>query len=247
MIPMMERNAKEILRDPLTLLFGLGLPLALLGMMTAINSASPVQVWQFQPEIFLPAMAVFSLAFMTLFSGQLLAHDRASAFLSRVFASPMPARSYILSYAAPCIAVGLTQSLACLLAGLLLGVPPRWSLLLAPLALLPTAVLFVALGLTLGALLSEKQVGGLCGGIVVNLAGLAGGIWFDLRMFGEPWQRLLYALPFAHSVDTARAALRGDWSAMLPHLGWTTLWAVACLALALLLFDRRKRLGLLSV
>ena len=50
----MTRNIKEILRDPLTLIFGIGLPILLLGMMTVINAAVPVQVWQFLPKNFVP-------------------------------------------------------------------------------------------------------------------------------------------------------------------------------------------------
>ena len=102
----MSRNIKEILRDPLTLIFGIGLPILLLGMMTVINAAVPVQVWQFLPENFVPGMAVFSLSFVTLFSGLLLAKDRSSAFLSRVCASPLRASAYILGYALPLDAGG---------------------------------------------------------------------------------------------------------------------------------------------
>ena len=112
----MSRNIKEILRDPLTLIFGIGLPILLLGLMTVINAAVPVQVWQFLPENFVPGMAVFSLSFVTLFSGLLLAKDRSSAFLSRVCASPLRASAYILGYALPLMLVGLLQCIACLLA-----------------------------------------------------------------------------------------------------------------------------------
>lgn len=133
----MSRNIKEILRDPLTLIFGIGLPILLLGMMTVINAAVPVQVWQFLPENFVPGMAVFSLSFVTLFSGLLLAKDRSSAFLSRVCASPLRASAYILGYALPLMLVGLLQCIACLLAGLLFGLAFTWRIFAVVLACLP--------------------------------------------------------------------------------------------------------------
>ena len=79
-----KRNMKELFRDPLTLFFGLGFPLALLLMMTLIQRNIPVHV--FELDTLAPGMALFGLTFMALFSGLLLAKDRSSAFL----ASPPP-------------------------------------------------------------------------------------------------------------------------------------------------------------
>ena len=42
-----SRNTKEILRDPLTFCFGLGFPVVLLLLLSAINSAIPEQVLRF--------------------------------------------------------------------------------------------------------------------------------------------------------------------------------------------------------
>ncbi len=242
----MGRNAREFLRDPLTLIFGVGLPILMLGMMAFINSAVPVTVWQFLPENFVPAMAVFSLAFMTLFSGLLLAKDRTSAFLSRICASPLRASAYILGYLLPMLLVALVQGLVCLFAGLLFGLTFSWRIFAVELALLPYAVLAIATGLLLGTLLNDKQVGSISGGLLVTLTSLAGGIWFDLRMFSDTMQKVLYALPFAPAVDTARAAYAGDWASMRPHLLVTVLWAAGMLALTIWLFHRRKENGKLT-
>ena len=40
------RTAKEILRDPLNLFFGLGFPLVLIGLLTAIQSNIPVPIFE---------------------------------------------------------------------------------------------------------------------------------------------------------------------------------------------------------
>ena len=84
-----KRNLKELLRDPLTLFFGLGFPLVLLVLMNVIQRNVPVQI--FALETLAPGIALFGLTFLALSSGLLLARDRTSAFLARLTASPMTA------------------------------------------------------------------------------------------------------------------------------------------------------------
>lgn len=101
------RCRREILRDPLSLIFGVGLPLVLLVLISTIQKNISVDI--FSIERFAPGMSVFSLTFLMLFGGLLLATDRITAFLSRIFASPMHASSYILAYALPLLPLGLVQ------------------------------------------------------------------------------------------------------------------------------------------
>ncbi len=65
-----SRTAREILRDPLTLFFGLGFPLILLCLLTAIQANVPVSL--FEIERLTPGIAVFGLSFITLFSATLI-------------------------------------------------------------------------------------------------------------------------------------------------------------------------------
>ena len=83
MIAFAKRCAKEILRDPLNIMFGLGFPVILLFMLNAIQSNIPVDL--FRIEKLAPGMAVFGLSFMTLFSATLVAKDRESSFLQRLY------------------------------------------------------------------------------------------------------------------------------------------------------------------
>ena len=48
MVTFANRNAKEILRDPLTLFFGLGFPLVLLLLLSAIQANIPVPLFEIQ-------------------------------------------------------------------------------------------------------------------------------------------------------------------------------------------------------
>ena len=70
MITFAKRCTKEILRDPLNLFFGLGFPIVLLLLLSAIQANIPVEL--FAIESLSPGITVFGLSFMTLFSATLI-------------------------------------------------------------------------------------------------------------------------------------------------------------------------------
>ena len=232
-----KRNAKELFRDPLTLFFGLGFPLVLLLLMNLIQRNVPVHI--FELDTLAPGMALFGLTFMALFSGLLLAKDRSSAFLDRLAASPMTAADFLLGYLLPMLPMAAGQSAVCLAAAVALGLPLSWNLPAVVLSLIPSALLFIALGLLCGTLFNDKQVGGMCGALLTNVTAWLAGIWFDLSLLGGGFRTFAYLLPFAHGADGAKAALAGDWAALPGHLLWVSVWAAALMAAAVRLFRRR--------
>lgn len=234
MLAFAKRNTKELLRDPLTVFFGLGFPLVLLVLMNVIQRNVPVEI--FRLETLAPGIALFGLTFLALFSGLLLARDRSTAFLSRLAASPMTAADFLLGYLLPMLPMAVGQTVICLGAAVVLGLPLSWNLIAVVLSLIPSALLFIALGLLCGILFNDKQVGGMCGALLTNVTAWLAGIWFDLSLLGGGFKAVAYLLPFAHGADGARAALAGDWAALPAHLLWVSGWAVVMLALAVWLF-----------
>lgn len=234
------RCRREILRDPLSLIFGVGLPLVLLILMSLIQQNIPVEI--FPIERFAPGMAVFSLTFLMLFGGQLLATDRSTAFLARTFASPMRAGDYLLAYALPLLPLGLAQGAICLAAALGFGLSLDVGLLWAELALIPGILLYIGFGLLLGVLCTEKQLGALAS-IVIQAATLLGGIWFDLDLIGGTFGKFARALPFCHAVQCVQTALCGDLTAALPHAAVTLGYAAALFTGAAALFGVKMRRG----
>lgn len=232
-----KRNVKELLRDPLTLFFGLGFPLVLLVLMNVIQRNVPVHI--FELDTLAPGIASFGLTFLALFSGLLIAKDRSSAFLARLAASPMTAADFLLGYLLPLLPMAVGQSVICLAAAVALGLPLSWNLLAVVASLIPSALLFIALGLLCGTLFNDKQVGGVCGALLTNVTAWLAGIWFDLSLMGGGFKTFAYLLPFAHGADGAKAALAGDWAALPGHLLWVSVWAAAVLALAITLFRGR--------
>ena len=55
-----------------------------------------IPVEQFPIDRLTPGIAMFGLSFFTLFSATLISKDRASAFLTRLFSTPLSARDFIL-------------------------------------------------------------------------------------------------------------------------------------------------------
>lgn len=238
-----KRCAKEMLRDPLTLIFGAGFPLILLLLLSLMDRNIPAGAGPatFHIQNLLPGVIVFGFSFLALFGGLLLASDRDTALLTRLFTSPLRAADFIAGYALPLIPLGLAQAIACILLALALGLTPTVHLLSMLLFLAPTLLLFVSVGLLFGALLNSKQVGSLCGALLTNVSAWLSGTWFDLALLGDGFSSFAHVLPFAHAVDAARAALAGDLISALPSLLVVSAYACATSALSVLFFRRKMR------
>ena len=229
MVPFARRCAREILRDPLTLAFGLGFPLVLLLLLSAIQANIPVSL--FEIDTLTPGITVFGLSFMTLFSATLVAKDRESAFLQRLYTTPLTGGDFILGYLLPILPIALGQTVICYLAAVPLGLTVRIHVVYAVAGILPMAVFNISLGLLCGSILGVKQVGGICGALLTNLSAWLSGVWFDLELVGGFFQKAANALPFVHAVRMEQALLAGDFSGagahVLPVLVYSAAAAVA--------------------
>ena len=239
MLTFAGRNTKEILRDPLNLFFGLGFPLVLLLLLSAIQANIPVALFEIQHLT--PGITVFGLAFMTLFSATIIAKDRGSALLQRLYTTPLTAADFILGYTLPIIPIAMAQCVICYIAAILLGLEITVNILYAVVCIIPVALLYIGLGLLCGSVLNDKQVGGICGALLTNLSAWLSGTWFDLELVGGTFRKVAYALPFVHAVELERAALLGDPAGIFPHLWWVLGYAVVILAAAVLLFLRHMK------
>ena len=239
MLTFAGRNAKEILRDPLNLFFGLGFPLVLIGLLSAIQANVPVPLFEIQHLA--PGVTVFGLAFMTLFSATIIAKDRGSSLLQRLYTTPLTPVDFILGYTLPIIPIAVAQSLICYLFAIILGLEITINIIYAILIVIPVSLLYIAMGLLCGSVLNDKQVGGICGALLTNLSAWLSGIWFDLDLVGGAFKRIAYMLPFVHAVEMERAVLAGEFSQALPHLWWVLGYAIILLVLAVLLFLRQMK------
>lgn len=239
MLTFAERNTKELLRDPLNLAFCFGFPLALLLLLSAIQANIPVDLFEIQHLT--PGITVFGLSFITLFSATVIAKDRESALLQRLYTTPMTSSDFILGYALPQIPLAVGQSLICYLAAVPLGLPVTVNILYAVVFTVPVSVVYVAIGLLCGSALNDKQVGGVCGALLTNLSAWLSGIWFDLDLMGGTFQKIAYLLPFVHAVELQRGVLAGDFEEALLHLWWVMGYAAVLCVAAVWLFLRQMK------
>lgn len=238
-----SRNTKEILRDILTLFFGLAFPLVILLLLYAIGSAVPEEAHldMFDIENLTPGITVFGLSFIALFSAQLIAKDKTTSFMMRLFTSPIKSSEFILGYTLPLIPMSLVQTLICYITAIILGLEFTPNILLAAVVNIPIALVFIALGLLCGTVLSEKAVSGICGALLTNLSAWFSNIWFDTALVGGWFEEIANAMPFAHAVNAARYALNGEFESVMPDLLWVIGYAVVLLAVAIVIFTVKMK------
>ncbi|QOR35063.1 ABC transporter permease [Clostridium sp. 'deep sea'] len=233
-----SRNRKEILRDPLTIIIGMGLPVILLVLLSIMQKSIPNNLYNI--EKLAPGIAVFSFSFISLFTGMLIAKDRSSSFLMRVFASPLTAQEYILGYTIPVLPIALLQIIICFTTAFFFGLNFALSVIAASLVLMLISLLYIGFGLLFGVVLTDKQVGGFFA-IFVNITTWLSGTWFELSLVGGMFKKIAYTLPFAHAVDAVKYTLAGNYNQILTPMLWVAVYTVVVFVLAIAIFNKRLK------
>ena len=239
MITFAKRCTKEILRDPINLAFGLGFPLVLLLLLSALQANIPVSL--FEIDTLTPGITVFGLSFMTLFSATLVAKDRESALLQRLYTTPLTGFDFIIGYMLPLLPIALGQTVICYLFAIPLGLTLSVNIIYAVIGMIPMAIFNIALGLLCGSIFGVKQVGGICGALLTNLSAWLSGVWFDLELVGGAFESIANALPFVHAVEMEKALFVGDFSLVWVHILPIILYSIAITVIAILCFLRQMK------
>ncbi len=239
MLTLSRRTAREILRDPLSVSFGLGFPLVLIFLLSAIQANVPVSL--FEIKMLTPGITVFGLAFISLFAATLIAKDRETALLERLYTTPLTAPDFIFGYALPLLPIAVAQCIICYIAAFFLGLKFTVTVIYAVLFIIPVSVFFIALGLLCGSVLNVKQVGGVCGALLTNLTAWLSGVWFDLELVGGAFKKIAYLLPFVHAVELERAVLYGSYSKIMTHLLWVMGYSAVLSVIAVVMFYRQMK------
>ena len=234
-----RRCAREILRDPINLGFGLGFPLILLLLLSTLQANIPVSL--FEIDTLTPGITVFGLSFMTLFSATLIAKDRESALLQRLYTTPLTAFDFILGYMLPLLPIALGQTVICYLFAIPLGLTVSANIVYSVMGMIPMAIFNIALGLLCGSVLGVKQVGGVCGALLTNLSAWLSGVWFDLNLVGGAFEAIAHALPFVHAAEMEKALFHGDFAAAAEHILPVALYGVLATAAAVFCFLRQMK------
>ena len=234
-----KRCQKEILRDPINLCFGIGFPLVLLLLMSSLQANIPVSL--FEINTLTPGITVFGLSFMTLFSATLVAKDRDSALLQRLYTTPLTGLDFILGYMLPLLPIAIGHTIICYLFAFFLGLTVKIHILYAVIGIIPMAIFNIALGLFCGSVFSVKQVSGICGALLTNLSGWLSGVWFDLSLVGGFFEKIANALPYFHAAEMEKALLNGNFAVAGQHILPILLYSVLTTVAAVFCFLRQMK------
>ncbi len=234
------RNIKEVYRDPVSMLLGLAMPVALLVLFSSIYKKSQMEM--FSPFMLTPGIIIFSYAFLMMFSAILLAKDKQIAFLTRLFTTPLKSSDFILAYMLPFIPIALFQTGICFIAGIILGAVFT-NIFTSLIIFLLIASVCVSLGLVMGSVLTVNQVSGV-GSLIITAISLFSGAWTPLKMIGGIFENIGYALPFAHAVDATRSLLAGSsFTDIMRNFYVILIYAVIFCSLSILTFKWTMKRG----
>ena len=207
MINFAKRNFKELVRDPLSLIFEIALPIFLLFIFQQFNVPSD----NFKLENFTPGIIIFGFSFISLFTSTLIAKDRASSLLIRLGTSPMKSSDYILGYILSLLPIIIVQNILFFITAILLGLSFSINIIYTILISLFISTLFIALGILIGSLVSEKGSGGV-GSIIVQLVCFTSGMYFPIESVGKVFSKICKLLPFESCLNIIKGILNNDMS-----------------------------------
>ena len=236
-----SRNVKEIMRDPMSLIFALGLPLAMEVLFYFLFHNLTAQ---FEMKYLAPGIAVFAQTFLTLFVGMLIAVDRGTSFLTRLYVSKAKSHEFIFSYALSVVPVVVIQSALFFLVGGLID-PSIFSvrlLIAIPLSVM-TSLLFIALGILFGAVCTEKSVGGVSS-IIISGQSVLSGMWFPTEGLSGGITAVMGVLPFKNATVLVQNAMNGITDTVkdfLVPLAVVLAYTIVAFAAAILIFKGKMK------
>ncbi len=234
-----KRCFKEIIRDPINLCFGFGFPVVLLLLLNALQSNIPVSL--FEINTLTPGITIFGLSFMTLFSATLIAKDKESAFLQRLYTTPLTGFDFIIGYMLPILPVALLQGVLCYSVAIPLGLEFNIHVFYALIGLIPMAIFNISLGLLCGSVFNVKQVGGICGALLTNLSAWLSGVWFDLSLVGGVFEKIAHIFPFYHAVMLEKALFNGTFNTITTHIFIVSLYSFITTLLSIMIFLKQMK------
>ncbi len=227
------RNILELLRDPLSYIFALVLPLFLLFIFQKFNIPNEAYLL----KNFTPGIVVFGFAFITMFTAVLVSKDKSSLLLLRLSASPMKSYEYIISYFLSTLPLILIQLISFFALALILGLEFSVNIILAILVAVLISLLYIAFGILLGSLVSDKSASGLSS-VIVQLVAFTSGMWFSSDLIGKFFNGVCNVLPFKASVDIIKSVISGDNTNILLSTIVYLLYFIVVIILSIIFFKR---------
>ena len=171
----------------------------------------------------------------------MIAKDRESALLQRLYTTPLTGVDFIIGYMLPILPIAMGQAIICYLFAIPLGLTIGSNVIFAIIGIMPMAMFNIALGLLCGSVLGVKQVGGVCGALLTNLSAWLSGVWFDLNLVGGTFKKIAYAFPFVHAAEMEKALFSGSFEDAVTHILPILLYSVCITVAAVYCFLRQMK------
>ena len=235
MLNFANRNLKELVRDPFSLIFEIGLPIFLLFIFQQFNIPGD----NYRIENFTPGIILFGFSFVSLFTSTLIAKDRSSSFLIRLGTSPMKSSDFILGYIISLIPIIIVQDILFFIVACLLGLTISINILFTILISIIVSVLFISLGILIGSLVSERGTGGL-GSVIVQLVCFTSGMYFPKELLGKVFRVVCEILPFESCYNIIKGILNNQFDIIsLQNIIVFVLYTIVILIAAIFTFKKR--------
>ena len=229
-----NRNFKEIIRDPLSIIFAIILPLFLLYIFEQFKIPNEV----YNIENFTPGIIIFSLSFITMFTSSLVAKDRSTSLTTRLGVSPMKSIDYILGYSISVLPIVLIQNILFFITAIILGLNFSINIIYTILVSIPISLLFISLGILIGTITTEKSSSGVSS-IVVQLVAFTSGMYFSTDMVGNTFSTICKILPFQSTLNITKGILNNNNTNILSNIIIVLIYTITVITLTIILFKKK--------
>ena len=231
-----KRNFKEIIRDPLSIIFAILLPLFLLFIFQQFNIPSE----NYKLENFTPGIIIFGFSFITLFTAMLVSKDRSTSLLVRLGISPMKSIEYIIGYMLAILPIIILQNVLFFILAIILGLSFSINIIFAILISIIISILFIAIGIIIGSLVSEKASSGISS-IIVQLVCFTSGMYFPRESLGDVFAKICDYLPFESCLTIIKGIMNNDLEIItIRNVFVITLYTVLLLIISIVVFKKKR-------
>lgn len=239
-----KRNLKEIVVEPLSIIFCLALPLVMLVGMELIYMSMSEEMQagavMFRIENFASGIAVFGFTFTAMFLAISITSDKNSAFMTRLLISPVKPIEYYISFVLSALPLCFFQTVLFYLVAFCFGLKLSGALLVSIVYLIPAMLFYISSGLLVGALVNhDNEAGPLCS-ILVSGAGILGGVWMPVETLSEGFFNFCKILPFYNTVKPSSKALLGDYNG-LKEIVITLMYTVVFITISALVYKKKLK------
>ena len=233
MLNFAKRNFKELIRDPLSFVFAIALPMFLLFIFQMFKI--PNQVYQIKN--FTPGIIVFGFGFITLFTCMLVSKDRSSSLLIRLGVSPMKSSDYILGYMLSLVPLIIIQNILFFTLAIILGLEFSINIIFTVLVSIVVGIFYIAVGVLIGSCFNEKAAPPLSS-VVIQLICFTSGMYFPKEAMGKVFIVICKILPFESSLNIVRGVMNNT-SIGLRSILTFSLYTIAIVVISSLVFNKK--------